>query len=146
MRLRCECIIRPHGRGPQTLASRRLAGRLPRAPRKRNRLLAARRTAQAKITTMKTNLPFMAVRRRQFQHTADGEYPWTDPAKEPDGAQAIRGGRTAADLRLQWPARAGGEDSRCQQAPPRKSRRAPLMVLRRNGPARQSRRMEEEAR
>jgi hypothetical protein len=29
---------------------------------------------------MKTNLPVMAVRRSQFQHTADSEYPWTDPA------------------------------------------------------------------
>jgi hypothetical protein len=29
---------------------------------------------------MKTNLPALATRRRQLQHAADGEYPWTDPA------------------------------------------------------------------
>jgi hypothetical protein len=29
---------------------------------------------------MKINPPILATRRRQFQHVADGEYPWTDPA------------------------------------------------------------------
>ena len=29
---------------------------------------------------MKTKLPAPAMRRRQLQHSADGEYPWTDPA------------------------------------------------------------------
>jgi hypothetical protein len=29
---------------------------------------------------MKTNPPHIVLRRRQLQHSADGEYPFTDPA------------------------------------------------------------------
>ena len=61
-------------------AARAAQVHLPRTSRKRNRLLAARGTAQAKTTTMKTNLAVMAVRRRQLEHVTAGEYPWTDPA------------------------------------------------------------------
>ena len=49
--LRCERNVCSNGRGTQTLASRRLAGRLSGAPRKGNRLLSPRRTAQTEVRT-----------------------------------------------------------------------------------------------
>jgi hypothetical protein len=74
----CDAAISRHAQKlfPQTV--RNPAHGFTRAARKGNRLCAARRTAQTK--TMKTNLPTLAVRRRQLQHSADGEYPHTDPA------------------------------------------------------------------
>ena len=48
---------------------------------------------------MKTNLSALAARRRQLQHSADDEYPHTDPANA--------GMRRKFDLPLDRPANAG---------------------------------------